>query len=167
MKICILYSSPKLGDLFLHLPFIKAISEKYKTKVSICVNQHINIKSILKEQSYIDEVFESYFRRGRYFFQDLLNLSSELKKENFDKAFILEKTKGPAMACKLAKISEIFGFGIGSQKYFVNNKALLEKEDLRYNYTEQSKKFLSKLNINVNFDDKFLNLKNLENFTFL
>ena len=66
MKICI-YIAPKTGDLFLHLPFIKAISENYKTKVSICVNQHINIKSILKEQSYIDEVYESYFRRGDTF----------------------------------------------------------------------------------------------------
>ena len=141
MKICILYTSPKLGDLFLHLPFIKAISEKYKTKVSICVNQHINIRSILKEQNYIDEVFESYFRRGIYFFQDILSLSSELKKKNFDKAFILEKTKGTAITCKLARISKIYGFGIGSQKYFVNNEAILKKEDLRYNYTEQSKVF--------------------------
>lgn len=167
MKICILYSSPKLGDLFLHLPFIKAISENYKTKVSICVNQHINIKSILKEQSYIDEVYESYFRRGRYFFKDLLNLSNELKKKNFDKAFILEKTKGTAIACKLARISKIYGFGIGSQKYFVNNEVLLKKKDLRYNYTEQSKKFLNKLNINVNFNDKFLSLKNFENLSLL
>ena len=93
MKICILYSSPKLGDLFLQLPFIKAISEKYKTKVSICVNQHINIKSILEEQSYIDEVLESYFRRGRYFFQDLLNLSSELKKKILTKPSFWKKQK--------------------------------------------------------------------------
>ena len=69
MKICIFYTSPKLGDLILQLPFIKAISKKYQTKVSICINAHINIRNILEEQDYIDEVIENYFRRGRFFFQ--------------------------------------------------------------------------------------------------
>ena len=58
MKICIFYSSPKLGDIFLQLPFIKAISKKYKTKVSVCINEHINIKNILMDQDYIDDVID-------------------------------------------------------------------------------------------------------------
>ena len=166
MKICIFYSSPKLGDIFLQLPFIKAISEKYKTKVTICINKHLNIKKILKGQDYIEDVIENYFRRGSYFFLDLYKLTSELRNKNFDYAFILEKTKGPALACKFAKIKKIYGFGIGSQKYFVNYKFRLNKNDLRYNYTKQSKKFLDQMDINVNFDKKFLNLKNIDNKAF-
>ena len=81
MKICIFYSSPKLGDIFLQLPFIKAISKKYKTKVSVCINEHINIKNILMDQDYIDDVIESYFRRGSLFFYDILKLTSQLKKK--------------------------------------------------------------------------------------
>ena len=65
MKICIFYTSPKLGDLILQLPAIKAISEKFNTKVSICVNTHIRIKKIIKEQEYIDDGIENYFKRGR------------------------------------------------------------------------------------------------------
>ena len=166
MKICVFYSSPKLGDIFLQLPFIKAISEKYKTKVTICINKHLNIKKILKEQDYIDDVIENYFRRGSFFLLDLYKLSSELRNKNFDYALILEKTKGPALACKLAKIKKIYGFGIGSQKYFVNRKVRLNKNDLRFNYTKQSKKFLHQMNIYVNFDKKFLNLKNIDNKIF-
>ena len=49
MKICIFYTSPKLGDLILQLPAIKAISEKFNTKVSICINAHIGIKNIKRE----------------------------------------------------------------------------------------------------------------------
>ena len=56
MKICIFYSSPKLGDLILQLPFFKAVAKYYNTKVSICVNQHISIKEILEKQDYIEEV---------------------------------------------------------------------------------------------------------------
>ena len=156
MRICVLYSSPKLGDLILQLPFIKAISDNYKTKVTICINKNINIKKILEDQSYIDMVIENPFRRGKFFILDVMSLIKELHKKKFNYAFILEKTKGPAIACKLAKINNVYGFGIGSQKYFVDKSFALTKYDLKYNYTVQSIKFLKKFNIEVNFDDNFL-----------
>ena len=156
MKICIFYTSPKLGDIILQLPFIKAISDYYKTKVTICINKNINIKKILENQNYIDMVIENAFRRGKFFILDVMNLTKELHKKKFNHAFILEKTKGPAIACKLAKISNVYGFGIGSQKYLVDKSFALTKHDLKYNYTVQSIKFLKKFNIEVNFDDNFL-----------
>ena len=161
MKICVFYTSPKLGDLILQLPFIKAISKKYQTKVSICINAHINIKTILQEQDYIDEVIENYFRRGKFFFYDLFSLVFELKKKNFDLTYILEKTKAPAIASVISKINKIYGFGIGSQKYFVNNLDKLSRDDLKYSYTEQSIRFLTKMNIDISFEDKFLNLNEI------
>ena len=167
MKICIFYTSPKLGDIILQLPFIKAISQHYKTRVILCINKHIKIKKILEKQEYIDNIIENPFRRGRYFFDDIFNLRNELIKRNINYAFILEKTKGPAIACKLAKIKRIFGFGIGSQKFFVDDSVRLTKDDLRYNYTLQSIKFLNNLNISYNFKDKFLVLDNEERFNFI
>ena len=71
MQICVIYTSPKLGDLILQLPFIKAIANKYNTKVTLCINQHINIKDILSKQEYIDSIIENSFRRGIYFFPDV------------------------------------------------------------------------------------------------
>ena len=166
MRICIFYTSPKLGDIVLQLPFIKAISDNYKTKVTICINKSINLKKILEDQSYIDTVIENPFRRGKFFFLDVMYLFKELSKKKFNFAFILEKTKGPAIACKLAKIKNIYGFGIGSQKYLVNKFFTLTKDDLRYNFTEQSKKFLNKFNIKINFDDKFLILNQKDKYNF-
>lgn len=159
MNICIFYTSPKLGDLILQLPFIKAISDRYNTKVSICINKHLSIKEILKNQEYIKHVIESPFRRGKFFLYDLFILSKELKKKNFDQVFILEKTKGPALASIFSGIKKIYGFGIGSQKIFVNRSVNLDKDDLKYNYTKQSGIFLNKLNIKFNFQDKFLILE--------
>ena len=160
MKICIFYTSPKLGDIILQLPFIKAIANHYNTEVTLCVNKYINIKAILESQNYIKSVIENPFRRGRFYFNDLLNLYRELKKEKIDCAFILEKTKAPAIACKIAKIDKIYGFGIGSQKFFVDSSVGLSKNDLRYNYTSQSIKFLNRLDIPFNFDEKYLVLDN-------
>ncbi len=166
MRICIFYTSPKLGDIILQLPFIKAISDNYKTKVTICINKNINIKKILEDQNYIDMVIENPFRRGKFFILDIMHLTKELKNEKFSSAFILEKTKGPAIACRLANISNIYGFGIGSQKYLVDKSFALIKGDLKYNYTEQSLKFLKKFNIEINFEENFLSLdrKDKNNF---
>tara|TARA_B100001564_G_C20575766_1_gene640566 strand:+ start:73 stop:1092 length:1020 start_codon:yes stop_codon:yes gene_type:complete len=166
MQICIFYSSPKLGDIILQLPFIKAISIHFNKKVILCINQHINIQSILQKQVYIDSVIVNPFRRGRFFFNDVIKLSKILKEKNIDCAFILEKTKGPAIACKLAKIKKIFGFGIGTQKYLVENFSRLDKNDLRYNYTNQSIKFLKNHKISYSFDDNFLALDNNEQKNF-
>ena len=82
MHICVIYTSPKLGDLILQLPFIKAIAEKYNTKVTLCINKHINIKDILSKQDYIDFIFENPFRRGIYFFPDIFRLVKNLSKKN-------------------------------------------------------------------------------------
>ena len=162
MKICVFYTSPKLGDIILQLPFIKAISTHYKVKITLCINSHIKIKSILENQKYISNIIENPFRRGRFFFQDILKLKQDLNKENINSAFILEKTKGPAIACKLARINKIYGFGIGSQSLFVDKSVKLNKNDLRYNYTEQSIKFLNNLDIIYNFKDKFIVLNNVD-----
>jgi len=167
MKICIFYTSPKLGDIILQLPFIKAISAHYKVKIILCINSHIKIKSILENQKYISNIIENPFRRGKYFFQDILKLKKDLNKENVNIAYILEKTKGSAIACKLANVSKIYGFGIGSQKYLVSNSDKLNKNDLRYNYTKQSIKFLNKLKILYNFNDKFIILKNENKSNFI
>ena len=167
MKICIFYSSPKLGDLILQLPFFKAVAKYYNTKVSICINQHVSIKEILEKQDYIEEVIENRFRRGRFFFIDIFRLVKQLKNKKFDYAFILEKTKGPALVCNFIGIKKIYGFGIGSQSFLVDKYIKLNKNDLRYNYTEQSIKFLNKLNIPYNFEDKFIVLNNVDREDFI
>ena len=74
MNICVFYTSPKLGDLILQLPFIKSIAGHNNSKVSLCINQYINISSILKKQNYIDNVIENRFRRGNIFLKMFLNL---------------------------------------------------------------------------------------------
>ena len=88
--------------------------------MTLCINSHLGIKNVLKKQKYIDAIIENSFRRGKYFFYDVVDLSKELIKKDIQHAYILEKTKGTAIACKLAGIKNIYGFGIGSQKYFVN-----------------------------------------------
>jgi len=158
MKICIVYTSPKLGDIILQLPFVHSISKFFNAKVTYCINKHGHIKDVLEKQNYIEEIIENGFRRQN-FFSDHIGFAKDLKKRKFDKIFILEKTKGPLLSAILSNITEIYAFGIGKEKIFLKNKnATLDKNDLRYNYTEQSLRFLNKIGINqVQFNIPFIN----------
>ena len=100
MKICIFYSSPKLGDLVLQLPFFRAIATHYKTKVSICINQHISIKKILEKQN--NNKAAVIIEGVSFRFSNPIALYNPLRDKNFNYAFIFEKTKGPALACKIS-----------------------------------------------------------------
>jgi ADP-heptose:LPS heptosyltransferase len=93
MKICVIYISPKLGDIIFQLPFIKRLSSQYKTKVTLCINAHIGIKSIFQDQDYIEDVIENFFRRKKFFLPDHFKLYKELKKENLIKFLYLKKQK--------------------------------------------------------------------------
>ena len=73
MRICVFYTSPKLGDIILQLPFIKAISEHFNSKVIICINKHINIEKILQKQNYIDSVIVILSEEDLFFFLMLLD----------------------------------------------------------------------------------------------
>ena len=119
MKICVIYSSPKLGDIIFQLPFIKRLSSHYKTKVSLCINAHIGIKSIFQDQDYIEDVIENFFRRKKFFLSDHFKLYKELKKRKFDKVYILEKTKGALIASIFAGIKKRYSFGIGLSRFFI------------------------------------------------
>ena len=99
MKVCVFYTSPKLGDIILQLPFIKAISVHFNKKVTLCINQNINIQNILQKQNYIDSVIVNPFRRGRFFLNDVFKLSKILKQ----KVGSVIAFFGTIKACKDAK----------------------------------------------------------------
>ena len=56
MKICIFYTSPKLGDLILQLPFIKAISERFGVPISLLVKKSSKADQYLKQTNYLDNI---------------------------------------------------------------------------------------------------------------
>ena len=93
MEICVFYTSPKLGDIILQLPFVKAIAKHYNVNVTLCINKNINIGKILQKQSYINSIIENPFRKGRFFLSDVFNLSKKLNEKVYlsrDKAVIFK-----------------------------------------------------------------------------
>ena len=141
-KICIVYSHHKLGDLIWQLPYIKAISEHHKNSVDLILRNKTQGKKILKDLNHIETVHYNNFRKGIYYWIDVLKLFKIFFKNKYSHVYLLDKVNKPAIAAKLAGIRNIIGPGIKNQKKWLTIKNFLEDKDFKLNYSEQSQKLL-------------------------
>ncbi len=56
MKILAVQNRMGIGDTVIFLPFIKAISEKYNSPISLLVKENSKANEFLYETNYIDEI---------------------------------------------------------------------------------------------------------------
>ena len=149
-KICIVYTHHKLGDLIWQLPYIKAISEHHNQSIDLILREKTQAKKILKDESYIDHINYNNFRKGIFYWIEVLKLFKIFNQKKYSHVYILDKVNRPAIAAKIANIKNIIGPGIGNQKKYLTTKIFLNDEDWKLNYSEQSKKLLKLHNINLN-----------------
>ena len=150
LKIAVVYSHHKLGDLIWQLPYLKSISKNFSLPITLITRPKTQAKDILKDNHYIQKVFYCEFRKKLWYFVEIFNLYRFFKKEKFSHIFILDKISRPAIAAKLANIKNIIGPGIKNQKKWLTNKNFLTNEDYRnLDYSDQSKKMLEINNYKV------------------
>ena len=142
-KICIVYTHHKLGDLIWQLPYIKAISEYHKQKVDLILREKTQAKNILKDINHINLISYNNFRKGIFYWVDVIKLIKIYLKNKYTHIYILDKVNKPAIAAKLSRIKNIIGPGIGNQKKWLTEKNYLTTEDWNLSYSEQSQKLLS------------------------
>tara|TARA_B100000900_G_scaffold85847_1_gene69546 strand:- start:217 stop:1242 length:1026 start_codon:yes stop_codon:yes gene_type:complete len=162
-NICVVYTHHKLGDLIWQLPYIKAISEYHNCKVSLILRKKTQAQNILKDLNHIENIFYNEFRKGFYYWIDVLKLIKLFKSNNFSHVYILDKVNKPAIAAKLCGVPNIIGPGIGNQKKWLTTKNVLDDSDWKLSYSEQSQKLL-KLN-GISLKNTFPEIKiNLQRF---
>ena len=142
-KICIVYTHHKLGDLIWQLPYIKAISEFHNQKIDLILREKTQAKNILKDITHINLISYNNFRKGIFYWVDVIKLIKIYLKNKYTHIYILDKVNKPAIAAKLSGIKNIIGPGIGNQKKWLTVKNFLTTQDARLNYSEQSQKLLS------------------------
>jgi heptosyltransferase-2 len=145
VKICVIYSHHKLGDLIWQLPYIKAISDHHQNNVDLILRKKTQGKEILKDLNHINKIYYNNFRKGIYYWIDVLKLFKIFFKNKYTHVYMLDKVNKTAIAAKLAGIKNIIGPGIGNQKKWLTVKNFLDDKDFKLNYSEQSQKLL-KLN---------------------
>ena len=56
MKVLVIQPKIAMGDMVIYLPYIHAISKKFKTPVSILVKKNTRAHQLLAEDNHIDEI---------------------------------------------------------------------------------------------------------------
>ena len=156
-KICIVYTHHKLGDLVWQLPYFKAISDHHSEKIDLIVRKKTQAKDILIDLNHVNKVYYNDFRKGLFYWVDVLKLKKIFDLEKYDFVYILDKVNKPAIAAKFSGIKNIIGPGFKNQKKWITSQNYLAEEDWKLNYSEQSQKLL-KIN-SINLVNKFPNLE--------
>jgi len=143
MKILAVQNRMGIGDTVIFLPYIKALSEKFNSPISLLVKESSKADQYLYHTNYIDKILllerdKKINNRHDGFFGSL-NLIKDLRKYNFDKIFIFNSSIRYNLIARFSKITEIFQY------------PLLQKN--KQHITETPKKFLKdKFNLIINQD---------------
>mgnify|MGYP003301811204 CR=1 FL=1 len=71
MKILAVQSRMGIGDTVIFLPFIKALSKKFNSPISILVKENSKANQYLHQTKYIDKILRTNF--DNYIFEPALN----------------------------------------------------------------------------------------------
>ena len=142
MKILAVQSRMGIGDTVIFLPFIKALSKKFNSPISILVKENSKANQYLHQTSYIDNILilerDNNTKNRHDGFLGIFNLAKDLKKYKFDKIFIFNSSVRFNIIARMSGIPKIYQY------------PLLTKN--KQHITEVPKKFL-KANLDLDVDE--------------
>ena len=120
MKVLVIQPKIGMGDMVIYLPYIHAISKKYRTPVSILVKENTRADQLLAEDKHIGEIILLNRTKNNSGIHDglsgLFKLSEELKLRKFDKVFIFNSSIRYLLISKLAGIKNISQYPLFRKK---------------------------------------------------
>ena len=121
MKILVIQNKMGIGDMIIYLPFIKAISKKFNTTVSILVKESSKAEQFLKNSNFIDKII--ILERNNKLKSDrheglvgFYNLIRDLRQYSFDKVFIFNSSFRFNLIVKIAGIKDIHQYPLLQKK---------------------------------------------------
>ena len=144
-KTAIISIYPGIGDIIWHLPFFRAIAKSSEDKkIHLFTRKTTLAKEILKYDKAIDKIY--YLNETREFFNTIKNFPKIiriLKKEKFQTVWIFHRSPRYAIISRLAKIKNIYGFGLGTQRIWLTSKKSIGENSKKKDNIEKAKRFLS------------------------
>jgi len=121
MKILVIQNKMGIGDMVIYLPFIKAISKKFNTRVSILVKESSKAEQFLKDSNIINKIIilerNNKLKGGRHEgLTGFYNLVKDLKQHNFDKVFIFNSSFRFNLITRIAGIKNIYQYPLLQKK---------------------------------------------------
>jgi heptosyltransferase-2 len=120
MKILAIQNRMGIGDTVIFLPFIKALSKKFNSPISILVKENSKADQFLYQTSYIDKILllerdnKTDNRHGG--FLGTFNLIKDIKKHNFDKIIIFNSSLRFSLIAKFSGISKVYQYQLFQKK---------------------------------------------------
>ena len=156
MKVLVIQPKIGMGDMVIYLPYIHAISKKYRTPVSVLVKENTRADQLLAEDKHIGEIILLNRTKNNSGIHDGLSgffkLSEELKLKKFDKVFIFNSSIRYLLISKLAGIKNISQYPLFRKKdNIVTSAKIFTENELGEIVSTQPR-----LNIN---EDKVNNIK--------
>ena len=151
MKILAIQNRMGIGDTIIFLPFIKALSKKFNTPISLLVKKSSKADQYLHQTNYVDKVLfldeEKKENDNRYSFFENLKLIKNIKKYKFEKIFIFNSSLRYHLIARFSRITKIYQY------------PLFKKTN--QHITDTPKKFFKdQLNLDVN-DDPVIEIDNM------
>jgi heptosyltransferase-2 len=128
MKVLIIQAKMGVGDMIIYLPYIHAISKKYKRSVSVLVKDSSRAKELLAEDNHINEIIN--LEKNMDGMKGIFKLSKELKKRNFDKIFIFNSSLRYNLIARLTGIKSIYQYPLFRSKDNIVLSAKIFTEDV-------------------------------------
>jgi len=128
MKVLIIQAKMGVGDMIIYLPYIHAISKKYKRSVSVLVKDSSRAKELLAEDNHINEIIN--LEKNMDGMKSIFKLSKELKKRNFDKIFIFNSSLRYNLIARLTGIKSIYQYPLFRSKDNIVLSAKIFTEDV-------------------------------------
>ena len=120
MKVLVIQPKIGMGDMIIYLPYIHAISKKYKVKTSLLVKKNSRADELLADDPHIGEIISLHRTNNNSGehdgFKGLFKLSNEIRLRNFDKVFIFSSSLRYNLIVKMAGIKNIYQYPLFRKK---------------------------------------------------
>ena len=140
MKILVIQNKMGVGDMVIYLPFIKAISKRFNTPVSILVKESSKAEQFLKDSNIINKIIilerNNKLKIGEHEgLTGFFNLVRDLKQHSFDKVFIFNSSFRFNLITRIAGIKDIHQYSLFKKKnqHVIEAAKELLKENLGLN----------------------------------
>ena len=163
MKVLVIQPKIGMGDMIIYLPYIHAISKKYKKSVSILVKENSRAKELLLDDEHIYEILvldRTKEKLGKHDgLKGFFKLVEKIKLKNFDKVFIFSSSFRYLLVAKLAGIKNVVHYPlfrkkdniVTSAKIFTENELGAIISTQPFLNLKKEKIEISKTKINKNF----------------
>ena len=160
MKVAVIQPLPGIGDTIWHLPHIRAIAAHVGGPVTLiakprsAAHQIFAAEQTVADYLWIDRNPDN--RRGQDDGLGALGFVARLRRQRFDRLYLLHHSKTLALWTALAGIPERFGYGFGVQRLFLNRRPFLAPADLRLHPYRQATLWLQHAGIPLGETEPFL-----------